>query len=116
MMYHTLFDPPGLPGWNIKSQKSTEDYPMPSILDTPETVHQEQWQPGEHTATPATSNQALRHSRSRLLARLSQRMAGARKRQPQLYWWDEEAPKPLEAPMDRLAREFPQLFLLGNCG
>jgi hypothetical protein len=89
---------------------------MPSVVETPEILREALGQQEVREATSAAaSTTPLRPWASRL-ARLTALLPGSRKRPPQLYWWHEEAPKPLEDPKDRVAREFPQLFLLGHCG
>jgi hypothetical protein len=90
---------------------------MPSVLETPATMRQERRQQDvpEGTAVVVAST-ALQPSRGGFMARLVARLTGVRKRPVQPYHWNETAPRPTEMPMERLARECPQLFLLAHCG
>jgi hypothetical protein len=89
---------------------------MPSMLETPETLHEELALQEGNAATPAAVSTMPRNTWASRLARLLMLLPGSGKRSPQLYVWPGEVPRPLEAPLDRVAREFPQSFLLAHCG
>lgn len=89
---------------------------MPSVLDTPDTVCQERWPQDIPEHPPAASAATSQSSWTSILARVAALRPGAKKRPVQLSHWSENAPRLTEAPMERLARECPQLFLLAHCG
>jgi hypothetical protein len=89
---------------------------MPGVLTTPETVRvarRQQDVPGPAAVAPCPTSQ---RPWARLMARIAALRPGTRQRPVRLSRWSENAPRPTEAPMERLAREFPQLFLLAHCG
>jgi hypothetical protein len=86
---------------------------MPSVLEAPETL------PQALTTQAVEAIPALdtpRPSWFRIITRLGKLRPRATKRSLPMYGYAEEAPRPPEAPLDRLARELPQTFLLGHCG
>ena len=89
---------------------------MPSVLATPATARRERWQQNVPERPAAVSASTSQPSRMRRMARVVALLTGARKRPVQLSHWSEHAPRPTETPMERLARECPQLFLLAHCG
>ena len=89
---------------------------MPSVLVTPETVREAQWQQDVPERPAVAPSQTVQPSRVGLMARVAALWRGTNKRPVQPYHWSENAPRPTEAPMERLAREHPQLFLIAHCG
>lgn len=79
---------------------------MPSVLEAPPSAQEE----SVHATEP------LRPMKAGLMTRLVAYFSGSKKNLPLSYHWGEETPKPPEEPRDRVAREFPQLFLLSHCG
>ena len=89
---------------------------MPQVIDVPEAIQEERWQPSEAKTVPLPLSAQPRRRRSGFLASLWSAVVSLRERyvrpQPRAI----HTKQSFESPVDRIAREHPFLYIKAMSG
>jgi hypothetical protein len=89
---------------------------MPQVIDVPEVIQEERWQPYEEKTAPLPLSTQPRRRRGGFLASLWSAVVSMSERyvrpQPRMV----HSKQPFELPIDRIAREHPFLFIKAMSG